>query len=113
MAMGKRARDRQATMWVATADLPTAASHPFYAHLNQLLREHGFDDFAEAQCAECYADGVGLLVHASGFNLGLFMRTLTGIGTPRSLQGRAAAALALCAACFGLMADHLAAWRPR
>ena len=36
-------------MWVTTTDLPTAASHPFYRRLNQLLREHGFDDFAEAQ----------------------------------------------------------------
>ena len=39
-----------------------------------------------------------LLVHASAFNLGLFMRTLTGIGTPRSLQGRVTAALALAVA---------------
>jgi transposase len=54
-----------------------------------------------------------LLVHASGFNLGLFMRTLTGIGTPRSLQGRAAAALALGVAVLGLIADHVAAWHPR
>src|ERR1017187_9160460 len=36
-----------------------------------------------------------LLVHAGGFNLGLFMRTLCGIGTPRSLQGRRAAVVAL------------------
>jgi hypothetical protein len=50
MAMGKRKRDRQPAMWVPTTDLPTAASHPFYRRLNQLLREHGFDDFAEAQC---------------------------------------------------------------
>ncbi len=32
-----------------------------------------------------------LLVHVGGFNLGLLMRQLTGIGTPRSLQGRAVA----------------------
>ena len=32
-----------------------------------------------------------LLIHVGGFNLGLLMRQLTGIGTPRSLQGRAAA----------------------
>ena len=32
-----------------------------------------------------------LLVHVCGFNLGLLMRQLTGVGTPRSLQGRAAA----------------------
>jgi len=36
MAMGKRKRDRQPPMWVATTDLPTAASHPFYRRLNQL-----------------------------------------------------------------------------
>jgi hypothetical protein len=41
MAMGERTRDRQPTMWLPTIDLPTAASHPFYRRLNQLLREHG------------------------------------------------------------------------
>jgi transposase len=35
-----------------------------------------------------------LLVHAAGCNLGLWMRTLTGIGTPRGQQGRLAAVLA-------------------
>jgi hypothetical protein len=55
MSMGKRERDRQPAMWVTTTDLPTAASHPFYRRLNQLLREHGFDDFVEAQCASFYA----------------------------------------------------------
>lgn len=46
-------------MWVATTDLPTAASHPFYQRLNQLLREHGFDEFVEAQCAVFYAETMG------------------------------------------------------
>ena len=32
-----------------------------------------------------------LLVHVGGFNLGLLMRTLFGVGTPRGLQGRLAA----------------------
>jgi transposase len=59
MAMGKRTRDRQPLMWVATTDLPTTTSHPFYARLNHLLRERGFDDFAEAQCAAFYADTMG------------------------------------------------------
>jgi transposase len=38
-----------------------------------------------------------LLIHASGFNLGLVMRCLLRVGTPRGLQGRAAAALATLA----------------
>jgi hypothetical protein len=58
MAMGKRRRDRQPP-WIPTTDLPTAASHPFYRRLNQLLREHGFDDFVEAQCASFYAETLG------------------------------------------------------
>ena len=29
-----------------------------------------------------------LFVHIGGFNLGLLMRTLIGVGTPRGLQGR-------------------------
>jgi transposase len=36
-----------------------------------------------------------LLVHIGGFNLGLLMRTLIGVGTPRGLQGRQAALIAL------------------
>jgi transposase len=36
-----------------------------------------------------------LLVHIGGFNLGLLMRTLIGVGTPRGLQGQLAALIAL------------------
>ena len=50
--MGKKGkRDRQASMWVATADLPKSAGHPFYARLNRVLDDAGFDTFVEAQCA--------------------------------------------------------------
>jgi transposase len=35
-----------------------------------------------------------LLIHAGGFNLGLLMRRLIGVGTPRGLQGRRVAAVA-------------------
>jgi hypothetical protein len=34
-------------MWVATADLPRSAGHPFYERLNQVLDDARFD----AQCA--------------------------------------------------------------
>src|SRR3954462_4106587 len=39
-----------------------------------------------------------LFVHIGGFNLGLLMRTLIGIGTPRDLQGRLAAVVAMIVA---------------
>ena len=53
MAMGNRKRERQPTMCVPTTDLPMAMSHPFYTRLNQLLREHGFDDFGRATITTC------------------------------------------------------------
>ena len=52
--------------------LPTAASHPFYRRLNQLLCEHGFDDFAEAQCASFYAQTMG----RPGLPPGIYFRLL-------------------------------------
>jgi len=39
-----------------------------------------------------------LLIHGGGFNLGLAMRQCLGIGKPRRLQGRLAAALTICIA---------------
>jgi transposase len=96
MAMGKRKRDRQPTMWVPTTDLPTAASHPFYRRLNQLLREHGFDDFVEARCAGFYADTMG----RPGLPPGIYFRLLLigyfeGIDAERGIAWRAADSLAL------------------
>jgi transposase len=43
-----------------------------------------------------------VLVHAAALNLGLLMRTLTGVGTPRSLQGRVAACLVYLCGLLGL-----------
>jgi transposase len=34
-----------------------------------------------------------LLIHTGGFNLGLLMRQLIGVGTPRGLQGRLSAVM--------------------
>jgi len=96
MAIGKRKRARQPPMWVMTTDLPTAASHPFYERLNQLLRQHGFDDFAEAQCASFYAETMG----RPGLPPGIYFRLLLigyfeGIDSERGIAWRAADSLAL------------------
>jgi len=47
-----------------------------------------------------------LLVHAAAANLGLWMRTLTGLGAPRGLQGRVAAALAFWLTLWTLLRDR-------
>jgi transposase len=69
--MGKRPRNRQPAMWVATTELPTAASHPFYRRLNQ-LREHGFDYFVETECAGFYTETMG----RPGLPPGIYFRLL-------------------------------------
>ena len=50
-----------------------------------------------------------LLVHTGAFNVGLLMRTLIGVGTPRGLQGRVAAVLTLVVALWTRLIDF---WRP-
>ena len=47
------------------------------------------------------------LMHAAGHNLGVVMRKLFGIGTPRSLQGRAAALCAALARLPDIITKHL------
>ena len=48
-----------------------------------------------------------LLIHAGGFNLGLVMRHLIGIGTPRGLQGRVAAVRATLGVLMGVVRRRL------
>jgi transposase len=96
MAMGKRKRDRQPPIWVTITDLPTAASHPFYRRLNQLLREHGFDDFAEGQCASFYAETMGRPSVPPGTYFGLLLiGYFEGIDSERGIAWRATDSLAL------------------
>jgi transposase len=79
-----------------TTHLPTAASHPFYRRLNEILREHGFDDFVEAECARFYAATRG----RPGLRPGIYFRLLLigyfeGIDAERGIAWRAADSLAL------------------
>ena len=48
-----------------------------------------------------------MLIHVAGFNLGLLMRKRFGVGTPRSLQGRLAAAIAACVVLVDVISDLL------
>ena len=55
--MGTRRRDAtQASMWVATDDLPRTVAHPFYTRLNRILDKHHFDGYVEGICQRFYAD---------------------------------------------------------
>lgn len=58
MALGRR-DSKQQPMWVANQELPRSAGHPFYAALEDLLLQSGFDAFVERLCAAYYAQKQG------------------------------------------------------
>ena len=50
MAMGKRGRQRQENLFIASNTLVKSPGHPFYEKLNQVLEANGFDEFVEGLC---------------------------------------------------------------
>jgi transposase len=95
MAMGKRTSE-QALMWIPTTDLPVSPGHPFYARLNAILDEAGFDRFAEEQCRQCYAPVMGRpsLLPGRYFRL-LLLGYFEGLDSERGIAWRAADSLAV------------------
>jgi transposase len=91
MAMGKRKRHaKQASMWVATQDLPRSAAHPFYTRLNQILDQHDFDGYVEGLCQRFYAgDGRPGLPPGRYFRL-LLIGYFEGLDAERAIAWRAA-----------------------
>jgi transposase len=97
MSMGKRKRRaRQASMWVATQDLPRSASHPFYRRLNRVLDNAQFDAFVEGACATFYAEVMGRPSLAPGryFRL-LLLGYFEGLDSERAIAWRAADSLSV------------------
>jgi transposase len=97
MAMGKRKRRaRQASMWVATQDLPRSAAHPFYRRLNRVLDEAQFDAFVEGACTTFYAPVMGRPSLAPGryFRL-LLLGYFEGLDSERAIAWRAADSLSV------------------
>jgi transposase len=96
MAMGKRRKRRQETMWVATSELPRSPGHPFYERLNLILESHGFDRFVEGQCRGFYAPGMGRPSLPPGryFRL-MLLGYFEGLDSERGMAWRAADSLAI------------------
>src|SRR3954471_21101552 len=97
MAMGTReGRRRQEGFWLTHDELATAPGHPFYQRLNQLLDHEKFDQFAEGECAQFYAEKNG----RPSLSPGMYFRSLLigyfeGIDSERGIAWRLADSLAL------------------
>ena len=96
MALGKRRRERQETLWIPTGQVAKSPSHPFYKRLDAILVDHQFDDFVEKICAKFYAPRMG----RPGLAPGLYFRLLLigyfeGLDSERGIAWRTADSLAL------------------
>ena len=96
MAMGKKRKRRQDTMWVATRDLPKSPGHPFYQRLNRVLAANSFDAFVEAACRRFYAAKLGRPSLPPGryFRL-MLLGYFEGLSSERGMAWRAADSLAI------------------
>src|SRR6266404_2515898 len=95
MAMGKRTRE-QAPIWIPATELPVSPGHPFYARLNAILDDAGFDRFAEEECRQFYAPMMGRPSLPPGryFRL-LLVGYFEGLDSERGIAWRAADSLAV------------------
>ena len=90
MAMGKR-KTKQQDLWVSTNEIPRAASHPFYAKVNEVLERHQVDRRLEQVCRRFYKPTFG----RPSISPGVYFRLLLigffeGIDSERGIAWRVA-----------------------
>jgi transposase len=95
MAMGKR-KAKQADLWVSTSEIRKAASHPFYAKVNEVLERHKVDRRLEHLCRRFYKPVFGRPSMAPGvyFRM-LLIGFFEGIDSERGIAWRLADSLSL------------------
>lgn len=95
MAMGKR-KAKQTDLWVSTSEIPKAASHPFYARVNEVLEERKLDRRLEHLCRRFYRPVYGRPSMAPGvyFRM-LLIGFFEGIDSERGIAWRVADSLSL------------------
>lgn len=96
MALGRRKSVQQQDLFVTAEDLPRSDGHVFYAKLNRLLEEAGFDSWIEQLCAPHYSRERG----RPGIPPGVYFRMLMvgyfeGIQSQRGIAWRCADSLSI------------------
>jgi transposase len=94
MALGKR-KPKQDELFIPTAKVAAGPGHPFYAKLNTVLADAGFDEFVEKLCAPYYKEG-----GRPGIPPGVYFRMLLigyfeGLDSQRGIAWRCADSLGL------------------
>lgn len=92
----RKQRERQADLWIATADIAETPGHAFYERLNELLSEQQFDRRVEHLCRRFYRGQRGRPSLAPGvyFRL-LLIGYFEGLDSERGIAWRVADSLSL------------------
>lgn len=119
MSVGSRDGGRQEELWIAHGQGPKSPGHPFYARLNGLLKDDGFDRFAEGLCAPFFKAGGRPSIAPGVYFRMLFVGFFEGLGSERAIAWRCADSLSLRdflgMGLSGSTPDHstLSVWRKR
>lgn len=95
MGMGRRRRETQGELWIATSEAPRTPRHVFYQKLNQLLAEAKFDDVVEDLCRPYYADDGRPSIPPGIYFRMLLVGYFEGIDSQRGIAWRCADSLSL------------------
>jgi transposase len=98
MAMGRKDRERQDTMWIAASDIARSEGHVFYRALNRLFQRHGFDAFVEdlVEKSGIFVNGVGRPSVAPGVYFRMSMvGYFEGLSSERGIAWRCADSMSL------------------
>jgi len=93
--MGRR-KSKQSELWVTTEEITRPASHPFYAKVNEVLKECQFDRKVEQLCERFYKPVKGRPSIAPGvYFRALLIGYCEGISSERGIAWRLADSLSL------------------
>jgi transposase len=88
MAQGRRQPGQQEELWIATADLPEPAAHPFYQQVNAIFDKHGFDKYVDKLTAEFYQEGGRPGIPVGNYFRMMMVGFFEGFGSEREIAWR-------------------------
>ncbi len=95
MAIGKRNKPKQQSLWVATKDLAPRSGHPFYTRLNNLLDNDTFDAWLEQECSQYFASSGRPSIPPGVYFRMLFVGYLEGFQSERNIAWHCADRMSL------------------
>lgn len=93
MAMGRKRTPLP--LWVDYGSLIKGPGHPFYAKLNRILAENGFDEFVEDQCEKFYRQGGRPSLPPTVYFRAIFLGYFEGISSERGIAWKIADSISL------------------